>query len=129
AVGVAASVTVAPGIGLPLASLAVTVIVDVPLPPAMGDVAVTVDWAAETAPGLTTTVAVCVTATPLIVAETVFDSTRVEVRVPVATPLASVGLAGWVSVLFEPVADSTTVAPCTGLPLASLAVTVMVEVP
>jgi hypothetical protein len=58
AVGVAASVIVAPWIGLPFASFAVTVIVDVPLPAVMGDVAATVDCAAEIAPALTTTTAV-----------------------------------------------------------------------
>src|SRR5207249_2953225 len=81
------------------------------------------------APTSTTTVAVWVTATPSIVAETVFDSATVEPRVPVARPLAFVGAAGCVSVLPVPVAASTTVAPCTGLPLASRAVTVIVEVP
>src|SRR6266550_3459011 len=70
-VGVAASTTVAPSIGLPFASRAVTVMVDVPLPAAIGDVAATVDWVAETAPTLTTTVAVCVMSTPSILADTV----------------------------------------------------------
>src|SRR5437867_11721184 len=95
AVGVAASVTVAPWIGLPLASFAVTVMVDVPLPAVMGDVAVTVDKDADTVPAFTTTVAVWVIATALIVAETVFVPAAVELRVPVATPLASVGPTGW----------------------------------
>src|SRR2546425_3072416 len=72
-VGLAASVTVAPWIGLPLASFAVTVIVEVPLPAAIGDVALTVDCTADTAPPSTTTQALCWIATPLIVAETVFD--------------------------------------------------------
>src|SRR5207249_3701691 len=125
-VGVAASVTVAPWIGLPLASFAVTVMVDVPLPAAMGDVAVTVDSAAETVPGFTATVAVCVTATPSIVADTVFDSATVELSVPVATPLAFVVALGCVSVLPVPVAAMTTVAPAMGLPNASRAVTVTV---
>src|SRR5206468_640850 len=89
-VGVAASITVAPSMGLPLASFAVTVIVELPLPAVIGDVAVTVDCAAETVPGFTTTVAVCVTATPSIVADTVFDSATVELSVPVTTPLAFV---------------------------------------
>ena len=62
-------------------------------------------------PAFTTTIAVCVIATPLTVAETVFDSATVEPRVPVATPLASVVAAGCVSVLPEPVAASATVAP------------------
>src|SRR5213078_4278540 len=86
AVGLAARTTVAPSIGLPLASRAVTVMVEVPLPAVIGDVAVTVDWAADTAPTFTTTVGVCVMATALIVAETVFVPAAVELSVPVATP-------------------------------------------
>jgi len=129
-VGVAASVTVAPWIRLPLASRAITVMVDVPLPAVIGEVAVTVDCAAETVPALTTTVAVWVMATELIVADTVFDPAAVELKLPVATPLASVVPSGWVSV-FPAVgaAASTTVAPWIGLPLASRAVTVIVDVP
>src|SRR5881397_3367407 len=126
---VAASTTVAPGIGLPFASRAVTVIVELPLPAAIGDVAPTVDCAADTDPAFTTTVAVCVMATPSIVAEIVLDSARVDDNVPVASPLAFVVAAGCVRVLPPPVAASTTVAPCTGLPLASRAVTVIVDVP
>src|SRR5216117_2979809 len=129
AVGVAASVTVAPCTGFPLASRAVTVIVDVPLPAVIGDVALTVDWLADTVPAFTTTVAVCVIATALIVAEIVFDSASVDASVPVATPLAFVVVAGCVSVLPDPVAASTTVAPGIGLPFASRAVTVIVDVP
>src|SRR6266540_6271484 len=88
---VAASTTVAPLIGLPLASFALTVIVAVPVS-AVSEVgeALTVDCAADTAPGITVTVAVCVIAQPLALAETVFDSATVELRVPVATPLAFV---------------------------------------
>ena len=127
-VGVAASVTAAPATGLPNASFAVTVMVEVPLCAAMGDVAVTVDCAAATVPEVTTTVAVWETATPLIAADTVFDSATVELSVPVATPLAFVVALGWVSVFPVPVAANTTVAPWTGLPSASLAVTVMVDV-
>jgi hypothetical protein len=127
---VAASTTVAPLTGFPLASRAVTVIVDVPLPATIevGD-AVTRDCDAETDPAVTVTVAVCVIAMPLIVADTVFEPATVELRVPVATPLAFVGPAACVSVLPEPVAASTTVAPLTGLPFASRAVTVIVELP
>ena len=129
-VGVAARTTVAPSIGLPFASRAVTVMVDVPLPAAIGDVAVTVDWVAETAPTFTTTVAVWVIATPSIVADTVFDPAAVELRVPVATPLAFVVPIGCVRVLpVVGLAASTTVAPAIGFPFASRAVTVMVEVP
>src|SRR2546423_12711588 len=96
----------------------------------MGDVAATVDCAADTGPTFTATVAVCETATPLIVADTVFDSATVELRVPVATPLAFVVALGCVSVFpAVGVAVSTTVASGTGLPKASRAVTVMVDVP
>src|SRR5213078_3806701 len=127
---VAASTAVAPPIALPLASLAVTVMVDVPLPVAIdGGAAVTVDCAADTGPGVTVTVAVCVTAIPSIVAEMVFAPAAVERRVPVATPVASVGPPGCVRVFPVPVAASTTDAPPIGLPLASLAVTVIVDVP
>jgi hypothetical protein len=60
----------------------------------------------------TTTVAVCVMATVLIVAETVFEPAAVELRVPVATPLASVVPTGCVSVFpGVGVAASVTVAP------------------
>src|SRR5439155_739095 len=107
----------------------VTVIVELPLPAVIGDVAPTVDCAADTVPGFTTTVAVCVTATPLIVADTVFDSAAVELSVPVATPLAFVVALGCVTVFPKPVALRMTVAPATGLPSASRAVTVIVEVP
>src|SRR5438093_210991 len=129
AVGVTASVTVAPWIGLPLASFAVTVIVELPLPAVIGDVAMTVDSAAETVPGFTATVAVCVTATPSIVADTVFDSATVELSVPVATPLAVVVALGWLIVFPVPVVASTTVAPAIAFPNPSFAVTVIVEVP
>src|SRR6266446_6926755 len=104
--------------------------VEVPVPAAIGDVAVTVDWAAETAAGFTRTVAVCVIATELMVADTVFVCALVELRVPVATPLASVVPTGCVNVLpVVGVAARATVAPGIGFPFASLAVTVMVEVP
>src|SRR5213594_1655277 len=113
AVGVAASVTVAPAMGLPKPSFAVTVMVLwlVPLEAVIGDVAVTVDCVAERAPGVTTTVALCVTATPSTVAVTVLDSATVALKVPVATPLAFVVALGCVRVLPLPVAASTTVAP------------------
>src|SRR6266542_3226617 len=74
-------------------------------------------------------VAASTTVTPPAVAETAFVPATVELSVPVATPLELVGPAGWVSVLPEPVAVSVTVAPLTGFPLASRAVTVIVEVP
>src|SRR5213594_2600486 len=84
------------------------------------------------APGdaaVTVTAAVCVTAVPLIVAETVFASATLELRVPVATPLVLVVPLGWVSVFPLPVAVRTTVAPVIRLPFASFAVTVIVDVP
>src|SRR3989449_6642129 len=128
-VGVAASVTVSLGIGLPNASFAVTVMVLwlVPVEAVMGDVAVTVDWVADREPGVTTTAALCVTATPSTVAVTVLDSATVELNVPVATPLAFVVALDWVSVLPVPVAAMTTVAPAIGFPRASRAVTVIVD--
>jgi hypothetical protein len=93
----------------------------------MGEVAVTVDSVPETAPALTTTVAVWVMATALIVADTVFDSATVALKVPVATPLAFVGPTGCVSVFPVPVAANTTVTPVIGLPSPSRAVTVIVD--
>src|SRR5207247_1604119 len=90
AVGVPSRAPFGSWTGFPFASRAVTVMVDVPLPAAMGDVAVTVDKDADTVPAFTTTLAVWVIATELIVAETVFVPAAVALRVPVATPLASV---------------------------------------
>jgi len=127
---VAASTTVAPPIGFPFASFAVTVIVDVPDPAAVevGE-AVTVDCEAETDPGFTVTAAVCVMAVPLAVAEAVFVSATVEPSVPVATPLELVVALGWVRVLPLPVAARNTVAPLIGFPLPSFTVTVIVVLP
>jgi len=71
----------------------------------------TSDCGPDTPAAVTVTVAVCVMPTVLMVAETTFAAAPVELRVPVATPLALVVPLGWVSVLPEPVADSTTVAP------------------
>src|SRR2546430_17642167 len=101
--------------GLPFPSRAVTVIVEPPLPAVIGDVALTVDCAADTVPGFTTTVAVCVTATPLMVADTVFDSAAVELRVPVATPLVFVVALGCVRVFPVPGVAGSTVATATVL--------------
>jgi hypothetical protein len=81
---VCASTTVAPLIGFPLASFAVTVMVDVAPPVAIEvGAAATVDWLADTGPGVTVTVAVCVIAVPLIFADTVLDPAAVEASVPV----------------------------------------------
>src|SRR5437870_5957623 len=102
--------------------------VEVPAPAAIGEVALTVDWPAETGPAFTATVAVCVIATALMVADTAFDPAAVELKVPVTTPLASVVPSGCVSVFpAVGVAASVTVAPSIGFPLASRAVTVMVD--
>src|SRR2546430_15612815 len=111
--------------GLLLASGAVKVVVEAPLPAAIGDVALTVDCAADTVPGFTTTVAVCVTATPLIVADTVFDSAAVELSVPVATPLAFVVAPGCVSVFPAPGAAARVAAAASiGLPVPPVAAAV-----
>src|SRR5437660_6423192 len=124
---VAASTTVAPLIRLPLPSFAVTVIVAGPPPAAMlAGAAATVDAVADSAPAVTVTAAVWVTAVPPTVADTVFGSATVELIVPVATPFPLVGPVGWVTVFPVPVAASITVRPPTALPLASLAVTVIV---
>src|SRR5437762_13975687 len=129
-VPVAASTTVAPAIGLPSASRAVTVTVELPLPAVIGDIAVTVDRLADTAAGVTTTVAVCVMATALIVADTVFAPAAVDASVPVTTPLAFVVPTGCVSVFAAAgVAAWVESAPALGLRFASRAVTVMVELP
>src|SRR6266508_2283140 len=127
---VPATVELSVPVATPPASFTVTVTVAVPVPAVIevGE-ALTVDCAADTPPGVTVTVAVCVLAVPLAVADTVFASATVELRVPAATPLALVGPLAWVSVLPLPVAASTTVAPLMGFPLASLTVTVMVEFP
>jgi hypothetical protein len=88
------------------------VIVEVPLPAVIGEVAVTVDCVPDTGAAFTTTVAVCVIATVLIVADTIFVPAAVELKLPVICPFASVVPTGCVSVL--PVlglAASVTVAP------------------
>src|SRR5690242_3698298 len=128
-VPVAATTTVAPWMRFPNSSRAVTVIVDwlVPLDATIGDVAATLDWVADGAAAPTTTIAVWVIDTALIVADTVFDWATVELSVPVATPFVSVTPAAWVRVFPEPDAASTTVAPAIGLPNPSLAVTVIVD--
>src|SRR5438552_4305115 len=118
-------------IGFPLASRAVTVIVEDPLPAAMDvGAATTVDWDAETPPGVTVTVTLCATETELlIVADTVLSPAAVEASVPVATPSALVVPTGCVRVFpVVGVAARTTVAPSIGFPCASLAVTVRVDV-
>src|SRR2546425_733459 len=121
---------------------------DVPLPATIGDVAVTVDKAADPVPAVpdwgfmlllviaaappavTATAAVCDTGVPLIVAEMVFASATVEPNVTVMTPLAFVvPVADGVNVLLVPVALSATLAPAMVLSFASRAVTVIVDEP
>src|SRR5439155_12585766 len=74
-------------------------------------------------PGSTVTVAFWVIVTPLMTAWTIFCCATFELSVPVATPSAPVGAAGWVKGLRDPQPESTTVAPLTGFPLPSPAVT------
>jgi hypothetical protein len=65
----------------------------------------------------------------LAVAETVFTSAFVELRVAVATPAPFVVAVNGVSVFpVEGVTVNTTVAPATVLPVPSRAVTVIVDV-
>ncbi len=68
-------------------------------------------------------------AVPLMVAEMVFVSATVDVSLLVKTPLLLVAPDAGVSVLPLPDAASVTFAPPIVLPLASLAVTVMVDNP
>ena len=100
---VADSTTVAPLMTLLLASRAVTVIVLVsrPSPRMVVGVALMVELAALTAPGVTVTVAVCVMVTASMVAETVFASATVDSTVPVATPSDGDQLADYQCVLRE----------------------------
>src|SRR2546430_17716275 len=96
--------------------------VEAPLPAVIGEVAATVDCAADTVPAFTTTVAVCVMATELTVADTVLVSAVVELNVPVATPLAFVVPMGCANVLpVVGLAASGAVAPRVRVPLAALA--------
>src|SRR5437667_297408 len=128
---VAVKLTLAPPIVLPLASRAVTVIVEQIGRAACRDrVDVTVDGEADTAPGVTVTVAVWVIAAPLLVAEVAFPPVLVELNVAVNTPLALVVPVAGLSVFpVPPVAVRLTLAPPIVLPLASRAVTVIVELP
>ncbi len=56
------------------------------------------------------------------------EPAALALSVPVATPFASVGAAGWVRTTPVPAAARVTARPLTGKPLASRAVTVMVLV-
>src|SRR2546430_993252 len=129
---VAVRLTLAPPIGLPPASRAVTVIVLVPDPAGIdAGAASTVEVVADTAPAVTVTAAVCVIATVLIVAEIVFPPVVVELNVAVRTPVVGsvVPVAGVKVFPVPPVAVRLTLAPPIGLPLASRAVTVIVLEP
>src|SRR2546430_9214520 len=84
---VAVRLTLAPPIGLPPASRAVTVMVDEPPAGIDAGAAVTVEVVADTAPAVTVTPAVCVIATVLIVAEIVLPPVGVELNVAVSTPV------------------------------------------
>src|SRR5256712_5125395 len=119
------TVPVKPVATLPWASCAVTCTAGVSVAPAAAFVgcAVKASWVA--APAVTVTRAVWVAVTPAIAAVTVFDPATVDLKLPVATPFASVGAGGCVSVFPVPVAVSTTTAPLTGLPAAARAVTVV----
>src|SRR5512146_602346 len=87
----------------------------------------TLDWLAETGPALTVIVGFWLMTTPLAVAVMVFTPAPVDETEPVATPEALVGELGWTMVFPDPVANKVTVAPTTGFPPASRAVTVTAE--
>src|SRR5205814_1732941 len=121
---VAVRLTLAPPIGLPPASRAVTVIVLVPDPAGIdAGAASTVEVVADTAPAVTVTGAVWVIATVLIVAEIVFPPVVVELNVAVRTPVVGsvVPVAGVSVFPVPPVADRQSVAQPIGLPPASRA--------
>src|SRR5439155_473686 len=117
--------TLSPLIRFPLASRAVTVIVELPVPTTIDvGAAVTLDCEAETAPGVTVTLAVWVIATPLIVAAIAFPPVLVELNVAVNTPLPLVVPVAGLSVFpVPPLAVRLTPAPPIRFPLASRAVT------
>src|SRR5205823_6706925 len=81
-------------------------------------------WVA--AAGVTVTVSRWVIGIPAAKADSTLASAKVELRLPVATPLGSVVSCGWTSALPGPVAVRVTVLPRTGLPYWSRAVTVIV---
>src|SRR5205823_2044715 len=128
---VAVRLTLAPPIGLPFASRAVTVMVDEPPAGIDAGAAATVDCGADTGLTVTVTPAVCVVATVLIVAEIVFPPVVVELNVPVRPPFPTrrSPVPGVRVFPVPPVAVRLTLAPPIGLPFASRAVTVMVDEP
>ena len=122
--GVTVSATARPETGLPWASRAVTVIVLVVAPSATtGVVASTRLESALTAPATNVTSAVCTTATPPTVADTVTVSAFVSVSAPTACPDASVGANGSMATAL-PVAVSVTTSPDRTLAKRSRDVTV-----
>ena len=68
------------------------------------------------APACTVTVATCSSWIPFAVAVTLRAPAAVELSRPEATPFASVGALGWVSVLPLPSTASATATPAIGLP-------------
>ena len=119
----------APEIGFPFWSRAVTVIVATPLS-ALIDVrsVSTDDCDAETDPGVTVMVGCCATTVSPMVAVTVFCSATVELSVAVAVPFDVVE-PGSDTVLADPDTSIVTGAPLIKLPCTSRAVTVIVLVP
>src|SRR5436189_102758 len=130
---VAVRLTLAPPIGLPPASRAVTVIVLVPDPAGIdAGAASTVEVVADTAPAVTVTGAVWVIATVLIVAEIVFPPVVVELNVAVRTPVVGsvVPVAGVRVFPVPPVAVRLTLPPPLRVPLpTSATATVLVPDP
>src|SRR5436189_4907547 len=112
----------------PKASWTVTLTAGVMIVPAVVLLGCTVKASCAAGPAVTETVAVCVMATELMVADTVLVSAGVELSVPVATPFAFVVPTGCVKVLpVVGLAARATVAPWIGLALAWVAVDVLVS--
>src|SRR2546422_10358724 len=104
----------------PKASWTVTLTAGVMMVPAVVLLGCTVKATCAAGPAVTETVAVCVTATELMVADTVLVSAVVELRVPVATPLALVVATGSVVVgTGVGVGGRTNIAHKSGLPVAT----------
>jgi hypothetical protein len=126
-VPVAASTTVAPAIGFPLPSFAVTVMVELPLPAVIGEMTLTVDCVADTAPAVP--VAVNVTGLPESdpdVAVSVFvPAVGLSVHeVSVAMPSVPVLTAVVGAIVPLPAAGvNVTATLATGLPFASFTIT------
>src|SRR6185312_678585 len=122
------SVTAVPFTALPLASLIVTVsvVIEVPSAVTVGELATRLDVVAEGAPATKLTEVVSFRLPT--VAAMVSLCASVEARAVVNTPLALVVPEMVPNELFEPLPDSVTAVSVTGLPLASLTVTVSVVV-